>query len=52
MLNYTYTAHRGGGSGSATDRLARGRQRIEPNAISYLKNLGVPIPDSGTASER
>ena len=47
ILNYTYTAHRGGGSGAATDRLAPGRQRIQPSAISYLKNLGVPIPDSG-----
>ena len=47
ILHYTYTAFRGGGSGAATDRLAPRRQRIEPNAISYLKNLGVPIPDSG-----
>ena len=47
ILHYTYTAFRGGGSGAATDRLSPRRQRIEPNAISYLKNLGVPIPDSG-----
>ena len=47
ILHYTYRAHRGGGSGAATDRLAPGRQRIEPNAISYLKNLGIPIPESG-----
>ena len=48
ILHYTYTANRGGGSGAATDRLAPKRQRIEPNAISYLKNLGVPIPESGS----
>ena len=47
ILTYTYTAHRGGGSGTATDRLAPRRQRIERDAIGYLKKLGVPIPDSG-----
>ena len=46
-LHYTYTAHRGGGSGTATDRLAPGRQRIESDAIGYLTNLGIPIPSSG-----
>ena len=46
-LHYTYTADQGGGSGTATDRLAPGRQRIEPNAISYLTGLGIPIPGSG-----
>ena len=46
-LHYTYTAHRGGGSGMATDRLAPGRQRIQPNAIGYLADLGIPIPGSG-----
>lgn len=46
-LDYTYTAKAGGGSGTATDRLAPGRQRIESDAIGYLKNLGIPIPDSG-----
>ena len=46
-LHYTYTAHRGGGSGTATDSLAPGRQRIQSDAISYLTNLGIPIPSSG-----
>ena len=46
-LHYTYTAHAGGGSGTATDRLAPGRQRIKPDAISYLTGLGIPIPGSG-----
>ena len=47
MLHYTYTADRGGGSGTATDRLAPGRQRIHPDALSYLRQLGIPIPHSG-----
>ena len=46
-LHYTYTAHRGGGSGTATDRVAPRRQRIEPDAIGYLTKLGIPIPSSG-----
>ena len=46
-LHYTYTAHRGGGSGTATDSLAPGRQRIASDAIGYLTNLGIPIPHSG-----
>ena len=47
VLNYTYTAHLGEGSGTATDTLPPGGQRIETNAIDYLKRLGIPIPDSG-----
>ena len=46
-LHYTYTADRGGGSGTATDRLAPGSQRIESDAIGYLTRLGIPIPPSG-----
>ena len=46
-LHYTYTARSGGGSGTATDTLAPGRQRIQPNAIDYLSGLGIPIPGSG-----
>lgn len=46
-LHYTYTAYRGGGSGTATDRLAPGQQKIEPDAMGYLRHLGIPIPPSG-----
>ena len=46
-LHYTYTPNAGGGSGSATDTLAPGRQRIQPDAIDYLSGLGIPIPGSG-----
>ncbi len=47
-LHYTYTANRGGGSGTAADRLAPGSQRIQPDAIGYLTGLGIPIPGSGS----
>ena len=46
-LHYTYTAHRGEGSGTATDRLAPRGQRIEPDALGYLRRLGVPIAATG-----
>ena len=46
-LHYTYTADAGGGSGTATDTLAPGQQRIQPDAIRYLTGLGIPIPSSG-----
>ena len=46
-LHYTYTANRGGGSGTASDSLAAGSQRIQPDAIGYLTGLGIPIPGSG-----
>ncbi len=46
-LHYAYTARSGGGSGTATDRLAPGQQRVQSNAIDYLTDLGIPIPGSG-----
>jgi len=45
--NFTYTASMGSGSGAASDTLAPSQQKIVPDAISYLRNLGVPIPSSG-----
>ena len=47
ILRYTYTAHAGGGSGTATDRLAPWRQRTESDALGYLRRRGVPIPRTG-----
>ena len=47
ILNYTYTPHQGGGSGTATDMLGPHQQKIEANAIEYLRGLGVPIPETG-----
>ena len=46
-LNYTYTAHIGEGSGTASAVIGAGRQKIEPDAVAYLRRLGVPIPESG-----
>ena len=46
-LDYIYTAERGGGSGTASDVLAAGRQKIETDALTYLRGLGVPIPETG-----
>ena len=46
-LHYTYTAHAGGGSGTATDTVAPGQQKIQRDAIGYLTGLGIPIPGSG-----
>ena len=46
-LDYRYTAAFGEGNGQASDSLPAGQQRIIPDAIAYLKSLGVPIPDSG-----
>ena len=46
-LDYTYTAHRGGGSGAASEVLGAGMQKIETDALGYLRNLGIPIPETG-----
>ena len=44
-IHYDYTASFGGGAGTAVDSLEPGRQRVVPDAIAYLKSLGVPIGD-------
>ena len=46
-LRYSYVAHTGEGSGAASDVLASGQQKIVGNSIEYLRELGLPIPDSG-----
>jgi hypothetical protein len=47
-LDFTYTPAFGDGSGSASDTLPTGQQRIIPDALLYLKSLGIPIPNSGS----
>ena len=49
MINYTYTARDEPEerSGTASDLLPSGRQQIRTNALDYLRNLGVPIPETG-----
>ncbi|HEX2524279.1 MAG TPA: SBBP repeat-containing protein, partial [Terriglobia bacterium] len=46
-VDLTYVAAFGGGSGSATTTLPAGGQRIFPDAIEYLRSLGLPIPTTG-----
>ena len=46
-LDFTYTAHVGGGSGTVREYLEPGRQRIVPDAIEFLRERGLAIPDSG-----
>ena len=46
-LDYTYTANRGEGSGAASDVLPAGRQRVETDALTYLRGLGIAIPETG-----
>ena len=40
IMDFTYTAAFGEGSGTGTDSLGPGEQRIVPDAISYLKSIG------------
>ncbi|MDE2757835.1 MAG: GEVED domain-containing protein [Acidobacteriota bacterium] len=46
-LDYTYRAGRGGGGGAVSDVLEAGGQRIEADALEYLRRLGMPIPGTG-----
>ena len=46
-LRFTYAANRGGGSGTASDILPAGRQRIATDALAYLAGRGIPIPGKG-----
>ena len=48
MLDFTYTAEAGGGSGAATTMLGPHQQMIASNAIDYLRGLEVPIPETGS----
>ena len=46
-LHYTYTAHIGGGTGSASEVLPAGHQRVVSDALDHLRSLGIPIPAEG-----
>ena len=46
-LDYTYRAHVGRGSGTASEVLAPGQQKVQTNALVYLRSLGIPIPETG-----
>jgi hypothetical protein len=47
-VEFVYTAAYGQGSGTVTDSIAAGQQRIVKDAIAYLRTLGLPIPSSGS----
>ncbi|MFN8008736.1 MAG: IPT/TIG domain-containing protein, partial [Terriglobia bacterium] len=47
-IKFTYVAAIGSGSGTATDTLGPGQQKIVHDAIGYLRSLGIPIPSSGS----
>ena len=46
-VNYLYTAHSGGGSGTASEVIAAGRQKIVSDAFEHLISLGIPVPRHG-----
>ena len=46
-LHYTYTAHIGGGTGSTSEVLPAGHQRVVSDGLDHLRNLGIPIPAEG-----
>lgn len=46
-FDLAYKAAFGGGGGTGSDTLGPGEQRIYPNALAYLKSLGITIPDLG-----
>ncbi len=46
-LDLTYVPAFGEGSGSVTTTLPAGKQWIFPDAIEYLRSLGLPIPATG-----
>ena len=47
-LEFTYTAAFGEGNGTAQDSLPAGQQRIIPDAVDYLRQLGILIPNTGS----
>ena len=46
-LDYIYRANRGAGSGTASEVIEAGRQKIKTDALGYLRGLGMPIPETG-----
>ncbi len=47
-VEFVYTAAFGQGSGTVTDSLGTGQQRIVKDTIAYLRTLGLAIPTSGS----
>lgn len=49
-LELAYTAALGSGSGTVADRMAASSQRTIPDAIAYLRTLGLAIPQGENAA--
>jgi subtilisin len=47
-LSFNYNAAFGSGSGTSTDILPAGQQRVISDAIGYLRSIGMPIPITGS----
>ena len=47
VVDFDYTPTLGTGRGTASDILPAGRQRVFPDAIAYLKSIGVPLTGGG-----
>ena len=47
ILDFTYTSHPGGASSTVRDQLDSGRQLVVPDAVEFLRERGIPIPDAG-----
>src|ERR1017187_1083041 len=47
QVSYAHTPAFFGTAGSATDTLPTGRQRVIPDAIAYLRGLGLTDPGNG-----
>ncbi len=46
-VNLSYTSSMGSGAGDITETIPAGQQAVYPDALSYLRSQGVPIPASG-----
>lgn len=53
-VTYTYTPTSGAGGGTVTNPqpIAAGQQRVIPDAIAYLRSLGLPIPATSVGTLR
>ncbi len=53
-MTFRYQASLGdpSGSGATTDTLAPGEQRVVPDTFSYLRSLGLPVPDAAVSGSQ
>ena len=51
-LRYESSLGDASGSGAAVDTLAAGEQRVVPDALSYLRSLGLPVPEAALSGSQ